>query len=179
MPFRRAPRSMAHRRPIHWEWARQVVNNAAPSATLNNEDLLGPLKTKTGISINFPEIVIWRIRLRVSIIFTVATTLKANDGILVTSFVDDTTQVLLNQSANPLSEHDLVFDQVYGTASAMFTNYASGAATFFTERVYDLKGHRKLDALDNTLWLQLASTGQAQVTGYSYQSSILMKFGRG
>lgn len=161
-----------------WQWIRETVNNASPNATLNLIDVLTNWRTHAGITINLPEITIWRIKLRISIIVSAAGVVAANDGVLVTTFVDGMSQVALNQLTNGYDEPDLIYSFFYVTQYAMASGNTGAAGTIPLYAEYDIKSHRKLRAIDDTLFLQLAASGQTQITGYSYSAAILCKIGR-
>ena len=158
-----------------WQWIRSSENNASPNASLNNIDLMSTWRSHSGISINLPEFVIWRIRLKLSITITVTTSVAANDGVLVTAFVDGSNQTATNQLSQPYDQKDLIFDMLYATETVKQSTDSLATTTVTLYREYDIKSHRKLPALDDTLKLQLASSGTAVITGYSFTQSTLVR----
>lgn len=173
--FRRRS-SIMPRRKRKWIWIRESVNDPAPaSGTLSTTDLLSTFRTHGGITINLPELTIWRIKLRISITISLAATVNENDGVLATVFVDSLNQTMLNQLTNPFDEKDMIYSMMYATKTlSQSTGNSTGAQTnvcLYEE--YDIKARRRLRAIDDTLWLQFASSGQASVTGWSYSAAIL------
>jgi hypothetical protein len=166
------------RRTTHWQWIRETVNNATPNGAINNVDLLSGFKAHAGITINLPEIVIWRIRLQISIKVTVTNPTVPNDGVLATVFVDGTNQTLLNQVSNAMDEKDMIYDFLYVYETVANTDNVIATATAALYRNMDIRVHRKLSAIDSTLFLQLASSGTAVINLYSYSSAILVRLGR-
>lgn len=174
--YRRRTFRRSVRRRNRWKWIRNTVNNAAPSGSLNSIDLLSNFKTHAGITIVLPELVIWRIRLRLAITVTITGGVtSSNDGVLVTSFVDGANQAILSQLLNSDDEQDLVyaFLYTYKTIAASDDNVTTTAVSLYEE--FDIKAHRKLKSIDDTLFLQLAASGNAVITNYSYSTSILCK----
>lgn len=172
-------RSFARRR--HWIWIRDTVNNAAPGASPVLLDMLSVFKTHAGITINLPEFRIWRIRLKVSISVTITGgTTTSNDGVLLTVFVDGMNQTPLNQLTNSQDEAHMVYDflYTYATISQGFLtdSFAAGAVPLYKE--YDIKAHRRLRSIDDTLFIQIAASGNAVIHDYSYSYSILCFDGR-
>lgn len=180
MPYRRFRRSsILPRRRHKWQWIRQTFNNAAPSASINSIDLLSNFKTHAGISINLPEMTIWRLRIKISIdVGITGGTTTSNDGVLVTAFVDSSNQVVVSQLLDPMDQHDQLYDMLYtfktisSSDNALVTNFVA----LYGE--YDIKVHRKFNSLDDTQWLQLAASGNATIQNYSISMLMLTKVGR-
>jgi hypothetical protein len=166
------------RRATHWQWIRETVNNATPNGSINNVDLLDNFKTHAGITINLPEIVIWRIRLQISIKVTVTNPTVPNDGVLMTVFVDGTNQTLLNQVSNAMDERDMIYDFLSTYEIVSRTDNTIATATAALYRNMDIRVHRKLPSIDSTLFLQLASSGTAVINLFSYSAAILCRLGR-
>ncbi len=144
------------------------------NATLMNVDLLALYKTAAGININLPEFTVWRIRIKVSVSFTIAAAVAANDAILLSVFTDSATQVPVNQVANPLDQRDLIFTPWY-VSEAVSQGVNAGAGTFVLFKEFDIKAHRRIRQGNDTLYLQLATSGQPQMTGVSIGQIILMR----
>ena len=155
---------------------RENVNNASPNATLNTIDLLSNWRTHAGITVNLPEITIWRVHLKISATISIAAAVAANDSILNTVFVDGMNATILNQSSNTYDQPDMLFEHMYLTEYTMLTGNTGAAGEIGLFKEYDIKAHRKLQSIDDTLFLQLATTGQPQITAYSYAASILLKY---
>jgi len=167
-------RTLVPRRRNRWQWLRQSYQPTV-NATLMNVDMMGGYRTAAGITITLPEITIWRVRLRISIKVTLAAALAAADGVLLTVFTDGQSQTPLTQISNPLDERDMIYRLLY-CSEAVMTGSANGAAgTFIMYTEMDIKAHRRLQQAQDTLWLQLASSGQAQITDVSVSQAILCK----
>jgi len=175
MPYRRsyARRMVARRRP-RWEFIRHLVQPTL-NATLINFDLLQAFRTNAGISINLPEFTVWRIRLQISIKVTIAAAMAANDAVLATVFVDSQMQSPLNRVSNPWDQRDMVFFPLFLSKYATQANQGTAAGTYMMYQELDLKSHRKLHPLNDTVWLQLASSGQVQMTDVSIAHIDLVK----
>lgn len=177
MPYRRHyRRSIMPRRKPRWQWVRETVNNASPNATLNTIDLLSNWRTHAGITVNLPEITIWRIHLKITITISSAAALAANDGVLITSFVDGMNATILNQVSNSYDQPDLIYSMLFAGESAMLTGSVGAQTELVLYKEFDVRSHRKLQSIDDTLFLQLASSGQSMITGYSYSASILQRY---
>lgn len=166
------------RRRGRFEWLRDTINNASPNATLNTIDLMANYKSHLGISVNLPEISIWRLRLKISITISQAAALAANDGVLVTVFTDGQNQTLLNQLTNGYDERDMLYNMMYSSEYAFNTAVTGASSELILYKEFDIKTHRSLRSVDDTLFLQLAASGQTQITGYSVSVVNLIKVGR-
>lgn len=171
--FRR--RFASTRRRARWLWIRGATAVPSPNATLNNSDPLAGYRTNAGITINLPEFTIWRIKIRVSINITIAAAAGANDGILFTAFTDSMSQTPVNQLANSWDQRHLMYTNMYLSKYISSTNESGAAGTYYMYEEFDLKSHRKMHQLNDTLFLQFASTGQAVQTDISYTYSILCR----
>ncbi len=176
MPYRSYRRPMATflpRKKPRFEWVHDTFNNVTPAA-VNLDDLLGNFKAQYAISANFPEIVIWRLHIRFSVRVGI-TTNAANDGVLCTCFVDSTKQTIVNQATNPNDEHYLIYKQLYATQVAMNggTVGSGGAVGLFEE--WDVKAHRKLVNINDSLLFQTSFTGSVTPTDYSVSFAALLK----
>ena len=162
------------RKRNRWQWVRQSYQPTV-NATLMNVDALSGYRTAAGITINLPEITIWRVRLRISIKVTIAAALAANDGVMVSVFTEGQSVTPLNQVSNPLDQRDMLSSMLYLSEPCM-TGAATGAAgTFYLYKEYDIKAHRRLQSAQDTLFVQLASSGQVQIADVSFSQSILLK----
>ena len=159
------------RRPVHFEWVHDTFNNVAPAA-VNLDDLLGNFKAQYAITANLPDIVIWRLHLKFSCAFTATTGGSSNAGVLLTCFVDSTKQTIVNQGTNPNDEHYLIYNQLYLTESLMQGPVVS---PFHLYKEFDVKSHRRLVNINDSLLLQTVQTGVAVLTDYSVSVGILLK----
>lgn len=173
------------RRRRNWQWVRQVANSTTvispPSS--NTFDLLSNWKSAFGFSVNLPDIVIWRVRLKVSIrvIFPATLASQEADGVIVTVYTQDNNLVssFENPITSPYAQQFMLYDMLFSTEQAVqggIVPVASG--TGFMYREYDIKAHRRLANINHTLLMTVApSGGLANVAGIAYQTSILMKVG--
>ena len=158
-------------------WIRETTNLAAPNAVFNNIDLMQAWRLhQGGITINLPEITILRVKLRLSIRVTIAAAMNANDGILSTLFVDGISQVALNQFAQPFDQRDMRYEQDF-LSHVPAEGGGNAAGTYFVERDFDIKARRKLQSVDDTLWLQCSATGQSVIQQLSYSHATLVRLG--
>ena len=178
MPFRRRfSRAMIMpRRPHRWLWAAFQINNVAPNGlgTANNDDLLASFRTAFGATINFPDIVIWRIHIKFTARISIVNG-QANNGLLVASWVDNVDQSIVVASTKPYAQQFLAFEQMY--VSEVQFNAGGTSGSFSLYKNFDIKSHRKLRSPDDTLWWQSTMTGAAgnTYTDYSMVGRVLLK----
>lgn len=162
------------RRRAKYMWVRSTENVVAPQP-LSTIDLLGVWKQQMGITLNLPTLTIWRILLKISIRFDF-TSIGANDGAMIALFVDDLEDVLTaNPVVSPYDEKYLMWDQLYATEQF----FMAGSTPTLNEPVlykqYDIRSHRKLPNLDDTLVLQIAATGLITIKDFSFTQSTLVR----
>lgn len=163
------------KRRVNWVWYHQVFNNASPSATLNTIDLLTNWRAQMGITIALPDITIWRVRIRISVIVTAAAAVVSQDGFLTTLFVDSQNQAQLNYTASNLSQHFMWYQAQYLT-QALEMDAASGVlGTYGQYEEIDCKAHRRMEKNDDTLFLQIVAMGGASIANLAYQQSTLLR----
>lgn len=170
-------RSFRHRstRPRHkYQWIRSTENNASPSTTLNTIDLLTNWRSQLGISINLPDITIWRVRIKISIIIGGIGAVASNDGVLATMFVDGIHETVLSQILRPYDQKDMIYDMMFATETLKYSTDNLSPVNACLWREHDIKARRRLRAIDDTLYLQLASSGNATITNYSFSQSTLI-----
>ena len=164
------------RRRAKWMWVHSIENNAAASPQ-NDIDLLATWRTNLGVTVNLPDITIWRIKLRISIKITIPTVaIDSADAVLATVFVEGTNQAatILNQSLFPYDQHYLLYDGIYAGEAAEASGIVTVGGDYIVVRNYEIKAHRKLQNLDDSLFLQLVQTGNASLVSYSFQQSTLV-----
>jgi len=105
--------SMAPVKKPRWQWARVTTNSITPSPPYT-ADLLANWRLNLGITMNLPEITIWRMHIKISIRITVPTQ-QANDGIFISSWVDSAFQPTQLSSPNPYDQKYLIWDAQYIT----------------------------------------------------------------
>lgn len=165
------------RRRGRYEWLRDTFNNAAPAA-LNTIDLMANYKSHLGLNVNLPEISIWRLRLKIAISIAVTAPVHANDGVLCTVFVDGQNQTVLNQLTNSYDERDMLYDFMYAYDTLKSSSDSFSGTTIALYKEFDIKTHRSLRSVDDTLFLQLAASGSAVIDDYSVSMVNLIKVGR-
>lgn len=162
-------------RPKHkFQWIRSTENNASPSATLNTIDLLTNWRSQLGITINLPDITIWRVRIKISIIVGGLATVASNDGVLATMFVDGIHETVLSQLLRPYDQKDMIYDMCYATETLKFSTDNLSPTNICIWREYDIKARRRLRSIDDTLFLQLAASNNATITNYSFSQATLL-----
>ena len=178
MPYRRmATRTFVPRKKARYLWVRETVNMIG-AAPLNNFDLLSNFRQAQGITLNLPDIVIWRIILKISIRLDVGLSVPANTGAMVALFVDDTE---LNLAQNPVtapySQQYLMWDTLYSAQQILNSGsaVAAGPTLPVLYNQYDIKSHRKLRNIDQTLHMQVAAQGSAVLHEISHTASILLR----
>jgi hypothetical protein len=175
----RGRRTFAPRRAKRWQWQRLTVNNVGPihAPNANMDDLLATFKTAMGITLNLPDIVIWRILIKIAIkIGFNPNNQTSNTGVLLSLFVDDPPAATFQPVTQPFSQRYLMWDEIYtaeGLLNSVPLSATPGNAVLY--KTYDVRSHRKLDNVNSSLWLTLSETGNAVLTDYSYTASILMK----
>ena len=177
--FSRARTIVPRRR--HWLWIRQNFNSTAailPSA-FNQLDLLGSYRAAAGVDLNLPEFTIWRFRIKVSIRFNVApaTSYVSNDGVLIAAFCDDKNDPGSHPATSIYEEKFLIWHVIYAfEAIAQGANGGSldGANSIALYHDFDVKSHRRLDNIGDSLIFQIAPVGlDGNVLDYSIQTTIL------
>ena len=181
MPFRKPYTRPAFRRgrKPRYMWVREQANDlvTASPATI---DLLANYRAQFAIAVNLPEITVWRFHIKISILgkITLAGSVKSSDGVFVACWVDDKTQAPLIASSASYSQKYLVWEEIYFTEGASqsstgFTVAAANEVALFRE--YDVKTHRKLYNLNDSLFLQLQNLEDFSYDQFSYTSRILLR----
>jgi len=176
MPYRHRRMAMLPTpRKRNWLWMRAGLFNTTPSTTLNSDDLLVHPRNLQGIAINLPGFTIWRLHFKFSVRITI-TTPQANNGVLCTAFIDSLQQTIANQATFPMDEHLLLHEQLYVTETVAQNGQGSGAAAVVPlYGSWDIRSHRKIDQLQDSLIFQCAVTGAATILDYSWTYSALVK----
>lgn len=183
MAFRRRFRTFRRRRH-NWQWARFTSNDTTvvPGGQTYTEDLLATFKNEFGFSVNFPDIVIWRIKLKISVHVTFPATIANPEayGALVGVFVDDPGFTLKVVSTAPYMEKFMWYENMYYSemvAGGAAVPVANGSG--FIVRQFDIKAHRRMGNVEDSLLLQVAPVGLlTNLNGLSYNGSVLLKMGR-
>jgi len=145
-------------------------------------DLLDNFRNVVGIDLNFPEFTIWRIRIKVSVRFTptlTASNIDSNCGVSVAMYVDDMADVGTNPNVSQYHEKYLLWDAMYVyktlNQAAASTN-VSTATDIALYQEYDMKGHRKLGNIGDTLQFQLAPV-HGNIVNYALTQQTLVLMG--
>jgi len=162
------------RKRTRYTWVRSFQNNVA-AISLNTDDLLNNWRVAQGLIFNLPDIVIWRIHIKISIKFTYSpATYTENSGEMVTLFVDDINQVQLNPIGNAFAQQWLMYDVLYAAEQQLQSDPGIGGQPVLYKE-YDIRSHRRLRAQQDTLFLQLADSGNLVKSSYSFVQSTLIK----
>jgi len=147
-------------------------------------DLLSAWRAANNFSINLPDIVIWRIHIKISIHYTLSpATVLSGDGMFVAVFCDSVLAAAgVNPVTRPYDESYLMWDKIYASDSmSNGANLQAANATLFKE--YDIRSHRKLLNQADTLILNLIPEGNVTISStdsYDIVASVLLKLpGRG
>jgi hypothetical protein len=169
------------RRNRHWLWIRSAENNvtAITAPAFGQSDLLSSYRTLAGVTLTIPDFTIWRIRISISIKFSLAAAsdVDSNAGVLVAILVDDMSDPGTNPVVSQYHERYLLWDQLY-----VYKTFAQGgnltsiatAEHVALYKEYDLKGHRKLSNIGDSLLLQVAPVATGSIANYSFQQSTLV-----
>ena len=182
MVARRRTTFMARRtsRRPHYLWIRQLFNSQTliPSAGFNQLDMLADYRTQSGIDLNLPEFTIWRLRVKVSVKVSVApaTAFTESDGILVSAFCDSKSRVAISPVVNRYEDRFLIWQALYASEGLFMGALPAVNNEMLLYREIDVKSHRRLENIGDTLLLQLAPIGlQTSIIAYSLQSTILTR----
>lgn len=180
-----------------WIWARAVQGlytalNTGPA--VNQFDLLADFRqqfvtgSSGGLTLNLPDITIWRIHLKLSLTakWSLATAPASNDGFHIAVYcnsIAEETAALTNYLTNKYSQQFLWWDYLYFNEtwknSTGYVTTASTTAIVPIYKEYDIKAHRKLVHMDDTLWLSVVSQGLDLVPNdLSFTYSILLRLPR-
>jgi hypothetical protein len=163
------------RKKPRYHWVRSFENNASPSA-FNTIDLLGVWKTSMGITFNMPDITIWRIIIKIAVRFSVVTAATTNTGAFIALLVDDTTQVELTSLTHPYDEQYLMWDFGFVAQQSLASSDSSAIpANPLAYKEYDIRSHRKLRSVNDTLILTIGNSGNATLTDYTFVQNTLIR----
>lgn len=180
---RRFPRRMVRSRR-RWQWIRSNENTVTVvgPAAFEQKDLLQTYRALAGIDLNLPEFTIWRVRFKISIRINVSPAVQftPNDGVKLAVFVDDMADPGVNPVTGPYDEKYMLWDTIYVyetlMASRGVTSGTSENIALF--RDYDIKTHRKIGNLKETLLFQIAPLGAATIHDYAWTQNTLVLLGR-
>lgn len=131
-----------------------------------------------GLTLNLPDLVIWRIHIKISIDIHLATaSYTAQNGAFVALFVDDSTQAQLTPLTNQYGQRYLMWDKIYLSEQAMNGMAIAAVTTTNTYQMYktyDIRSRRKL-LLQDTLFFQLVAHGQTVFDQFEVTYSVLLR----
>lgn len=169
----------------NWQWARMTSNDTAVIASPGHytEDLLSTFKSEYGFSVNFPDITIWRVRLRISvnIRFVAAPVNFESIGFIMGMFVDDPAFTLLGVETKPYMEKYMYYGATfYEEFVEQGAPQVTASGSQFMNKEYDIKARRRLGNIEDTLLMQVGTTGAgtASLGGLAWTSSTLLSLGR-
>ena len=173
---------MRTRRKAKYVWIRGVNNNvqAVTQPAFQLYDLMSEYRTLAGVTLNIPEFTLWRLRIRVSISFGLSPlTFTANSGAHIAMFVDDLDfPTSVNPVAHPFNEQFLMWDEYFVSEQVVnspVANPPTAANLFAGYRQYDIKSHRRLRNLNDTVLLTISPTGNVEQLTSSIVFSMLMR----
>ena len=179
MTFRRRfYRSRMRKRP-KFQWVRNTLSDVVPASTVTY-DLLNSYKNAFAISAMLPDIVIWRIHIKISIDFhfSAAGDPLATSGVFFAIFTESDHLVHLPAAGNAYDEHYMMWTKLYASES-LANNYSNIAVTTGSQQViykeFDIKSHRRLTDINDTLLLQLQAFGNVVMNSVDFTHSTLIK----
>ena len=182
MPYRR--RTFVRRsaqRNRRWLWIRSAANSVTPipDASFESVDLLSNYRLLAGIDLNLPEFTIWRIRFKVSVRITPVLSaghVDSNSAVTIALFCDNMVGTYTNPVVAGFDERYLLWDRLFTYKTL---SNSTGVANFAAPEdialygEYDMKGHRRLGNIGETLLFQIAAGGLT-IANYSYQQNTLV-----
>jgi len=186
MPAVRRYRRFTRRPRKNWQWVRGTFNDVTvvtPPA-FYTEDLLQSLRTEYGISAQFPDIVIWRIHIKISakITWVASPAAQFAAGMIIAMFVDDANFTLQSAGLKPYSEKYMYYGETYYSEAVMLgeRGIAANNTDYLNTGWLDVKSKRRLGNIDDTLILQVVPTGTdvSSFQGISVTHSTLVSLGR-
>jgi len=179
---RRSYRTSVPRKRARYQWVRISQGNVTPvqGPSINTEDLLTNFRNaQGGLLLLLPDIVIWRLHIKISIGFKfLAATTEANSGVHYSIYVDDRLQTSLSTLVDPYSQQFLMWDKMYASESAKqgaFADVVNTTDQHYLYRELDIKSHRKFSNLEQSLMMQIIGTSGVVLTDYDLTGSLLLR----
>ena len=173
------------RKKTNYVWVRGAENSVGPVSQPNamTFDLMAKYRTTAGITLNIPEFTIWRIHIRISCQFGLSPAVfSASSAVHHAIFVDAASGLgglgALNPVSDPYNERFLMYDNYYVSEQAQNTNIPVAdpiTEVLVSNRVYDIRAHRRFGNLNDTLWLMLTPQGNVEQLSASVTYSILLR----
>lgn len=170
----------------NWQWVRGTFNDVTVVAPpgFYQEDLLQSLRTEFGISAQFPDIVIWRIHIKISakITWVAAPAAQYAAGMLIALCCDDSAFTLKSSLTSPYSEKWMFYGQTFYSEAVQAgeRGIAANNTDYLNSGWLDIKTRRRLANIDDTLLLQVVPSGSdvSSFQGISVTHSTLISLGR-
>ena len=159
-------------------WIRSNVNNVSPAhqPTPNLHDLLETFRTTAGISLNLPDFTIWRLRFKIGIRIELTSGFTSNSGVHTAFFVDNREiSPTINALVRPYSQQYMMWDAVLVAEQFQENIPPVGGTPFAMSKEYDIKTHRKLTNVEETLWFSMVETGNGVLLDYDMTWSCLLR----
>lgn len=155
------------------------------SPNFYQEDLLSSFKSAYGFSINFPDITIWKVIIKISVAIKWAASVPNTEaaGVIVSLFVDDpVSQTLASAGTHPYMERYMYWRAHYYNEAVMMGERAAAAnnVDYLVLPEIVTKTRRRFSNIEDTLLLQVAPFGSAiaSLNGLSWSSDVLLSLGK-
>lgn len=170
MAYRRF-RGRRTRRKARYVWVRDFLQAASPTNP-QSFDLLSNYRSQFGLNFMLPDIVVWRIHIKISVSFTIAA-FAANQGILVAVFNEDPNLGSIPAAlTNQYNERYLMWDMLHLSPSVIESGVTTTPVVY---RDYDIKSHRRFQNQNETLMLQVQGNGITAMTELFATYSVLLR----
>ena len=178
--YRRRGFRRGFRQRKNYIWVRGAVSQVTGVSQPNfiSHDLLAGYRSSAGITLNIPEFTVWRIHIKISIQFGLSpVAATANDGCLVASFVEQTDVATIKDPlAFPYNERYLIWEQLFAAEQRLMgTPSTTQPDALVLYKVFDVRSRRRLDNLNDTLWLTVTPNGNANSVTDDVKFSILLR----
>jgi len=149
------PVRRARTRP-RYLWVRNFVEQTAPANNPYLLDLLADYRTQAAIGLNIPEFTIWRLRIKLYIRFTISA-VSSNTGFFFAIYNDNFQLPLaFTPRTQAYSERYYMWDF---RSIEMQVQEAGVTTTPGLAFEYDIKSHRKLQNINETMFMSLEALG--------------------
>lgn len=170
MAYRRFRRTF-RRRKGRYLWVRDFTQASNPTNP-QSFDLLSNYRSQFGVNFMLPDIVIWRIHIKISVSFTIAA-FAASQGILVALFNEDPNLASIPAAlTNQYNERYMMWDMLHLSPSVIESGVTTTPVVY---KEYDIKSHRRFQNQNETLMLQLQGNGITAMTEMFATYSVLLK----
>lgn len=178
MPRYYRPRRRFTRRRKAYIWVRGAESTVTPvnQPSFIAHDLLERYRSTAGINLNLPEFTIWRVHIKIAIKFSV-TAAAVTDGALFAMFVEQSAAqggltAVFDPLLNPYNQRYMMWDALM--ANELRMQGGTDPTNIYLYRNYDIKTHRRLVNLGDSLWLTVTPFGGATGLTFDSKYSILL-----